>query len=176
MSCVWQYFEYNKETKESTCAVETLESGSICGKKLKGFYPTNLKKHLKQSHPNEYRQFEQNERERMSEDVEKQKRDQSTSSHISLSEFAVRQKPYDKESQRNKLITTKLAIFVGATNIPLSIVECQEFRDLMYEMDKRYSEPQQKKIGNEVEKVYVGLKERIRSTLESTRRISICAD
>ena len=175
-SCVWQYFEYNKVTKESTCTVETSESGSLCGKKLKGFYPTNPKKHLKQLHPNEYRKFEQNERERMIEDMEKQIGDQSTSVQISLPEVAARQKPYDKDSLRNKSITTKLAVFVGATNIPLSIVECQEFRDLMQEMDKRYTVPQRKKIGNEVEKVYVGLKERIRSTLERARRISICAD
>ena len=174
-SSVWQYFEYNKVTKESTCTVGTSESGSICGKRLKGFYPTNLKKHLRQLHPNEYRKFEQNERERMSEDMEKQEHDQS-SSQINLSEVVVHQKPYDKESQKNKLITTKLAIFLGATNIPLSIVESQEFRDLMHEMDKHYTVPQQKKIADEVEKVYVGLKERIRSTLERARRISICAD
>ena len=37
-----------------------------------------------------------------------------------------------------------LAIFVGATNVQLSLIECPEFHDLLKELDKYYDIPERK--------------------------------
>ena len=41
-SGVWSYFRYDKKSDKSECIVETNEP-LICGKEIKGQYPTNLK-------------------------------------------------------------------------------------------------------------------------------------
>lgn len=42
---------------------------------------------------------------------------------------------YEKDSNRYKQVTRRLAMFVGATNIANSIVENPEFRELLHELD-----------------------------------------
>ena len=65
-SSVWSYFSYNKTSDKSICIVQTNET-SICRKEFKGQYPTNLKKHLKICHNDEYKCFEAAEAERIKE-------------------------------------------------------------------------------------------------------------
>ena len=48
---------------------------------------------------------------------------------------------YSKKSRRHTDITKKLAVCIGSTNAPLSLVDCEEFRDLLSEMDRRYDIP-----------------------------------
>lgn len=50
-------------------------------------------------------------------------------------------KPYEKDSTRHKSITCKLATFVAAGNVANRIVECEEFRDLLSQLDPRYPMP-----------------------------------
>ena len=58
---------------------------------------------------------------RRSQETEKSRpRSTTGTSQLSLQDAVVRHAPYDNESQKHKLITKKLAIFVGATNIPLT--------------------------------------------------------
>jgi hypothetical protein len=58
-SAVWSYFTYDKESDISTCVVviSTNEDGEdkLCEKKIKGQFTTNLKKHLKAAHDQEYK-------------------------------------------------------------------------------------------------------------------------
>ena len=49
---------------------------------------------------------------------------------------AIRPALYPKCSKKQQEITKKLAIFVGVTNVPLSLIECPEFHDLLKELDK----------------------------------------
>lgn len=69
-----------------------------------------------------------------------------------------------------------MAIFVGATNVALSLVDSPEFRDLLKELDKHYAIPGRKKLGKEIEVVYRKLKNNISLTLEKAKRVSICTD
>ena len=50
---------------------------------------------------------------------------------------------YDVKIEKYKKITKKLAIFIGSTNVPYSIVESQKFKDLLDELDMSYKVPSQ---------------------------------
>ena len=64
---------------------------------------------------------------------------------------------YDPQSAKYKLTTGKLALFVGATNVLLSLVENQQFKEFVSELDKRYKVPSRAKIGKEIERVLADL-------------------
>uniref|UniRef100_A0A1X7VBW2 BED-type domain-containing protein n=1 Tax=Amphimedon queenslandica TaxID=400682 RepID=A0A1X7VBW2_AMPQE len=51
-SPVWDFFCYNSENNDSVCQVDKEEK--ICGVKIKGKNPTNLKQHLSRYHKPEY--------------------------------------------------------------------------------------------------------------------------
>ena len=56
---------------------------------------------------------------------------------LKLSEFISGGAKYDYNSERYKTITRQLAVFIGATNAPLNIVENSEFKQLVHVLDQR---------------------------------------
>ena len=60
---------------------------------------------------------------------------------------AIKPALYPKDSNKQQEITKMLAIFVGATNVPSSLIECPEFHDLLKELDKHYDIPGRKRLG-----------------------------
>lgn len=64
-SPVWKYFAYRKESNQSICQVEVFRdhgdeagpSSEVCLLPVAGKYPTNLKQHLRKSHPTQYREI-----------------------------------------------------------------------------------------------------------------------
>lgn len=79
-------------------------------------------------------------------------------------------------SVRCKSVTKKLAIFVGATNVPLNLVERAEFHDLLTELDCRYPVPCRARISKEIDKLVIDLKAKIAALFHSSQFINICAD
>ena len=64
-----------------------------------------------------------------------------TERQLSLTE-CVEKKMCDMKSEKCKRIIKKLAIFIGSTSVPYSIVESQEeFKDLVHEIDILYKVP-----------------------------------
>ena len=178
-SSVWNYFKYEKEKDKSVCQVCVQKEGKkdICGKTLNGTFTSNMKKHLKVCHKEAYKKFEQeeNERQKKSNGVRRLNSTLASSSQMTIKDFL---KPtlYPKDSKKQLAITKKLAIFIGATNVPLSLVDCPEFRDLMKEMDKQYDIPGRKKLGKDVESLYIKLKQNVSLSLGNAKRISLCSD
>ena len=76
---------------------------------------------------------------------QKKKQDSSTrktnSKQPSIQESFSAAVMYDSDSKRHQDITQKLALFVGTTNMRLSLVDNLEFRELVSELDKRYKLP-----------------------------------
>ena len=83
---------------------------------------------------------------------------------------------YDRGSDRYKIITKKLAVFVGATNMPNSIVENPEFRALLKARDPRYPLPGRAAVGKEIDLVLAEVKGKIQDSLSSANKINLCAD
>ena len=112
----------------SVCDVKT-NDGSVCGKEFKDQYPTNLKKNLKTSHSDEYKCFEAAEIERTK---EKERKGSSRLKQSTLPVCVLGSKSYDINSRKHKAITFHLATFIGASNVPLALVDKSEFRGLIW--------------------------------------------
>ena len=94
-----------------------------------------------------------------------------------LRDSFTKQVAYSKESERYKLITGKLAIFVGSSNVANHLVENLEFKDLVRALDPRYPvELGRASINKELDQVFIELKAKISVHLQSANFISICSD
>ena len=98
------------------------------------------------------------------------------SHQLTLADTLQSKAAYSKESQRYCEICKKLAIFVGSTNVPNSIVENLEFKDLLHTMDNRFVVPGRSVVGKELDKVLIELKAKIGSFLLEANKMSICVD
>ena len=83
---------------------------------------------------------------------------------------------YDRNSERYKNITKRLAVFVGSSSMPNSIVENVEFQQLIKSLDPRYPLPSRALLGKELDKVLIDLKAIIHTYLPAARKVSLCAD
>lgn len=79
-------------------------------------------------------------------------------------------------SQQCQRITRRLAIFVGSSNVPNSLVENREFQSLLEALDPRYPIPGRTLLGREIEKVLFDMKANIRRVLSAAQKVSLCAD
>ena len=178
-SLVWNYYKYEKDSDKSVCQVSIEKEGKPvkCRKELKGTFTSNMKKHLRLHHKETFKKFEQEENERQKAEVLRRRKDSTlvSSSQQTIKE-ALKPSLYPKDSKKQLAITKKLGLFIGATNVPLSLVDCPEFRDLLKEMDKQYDIPGRKKLGKDIEIVYTKLKKNISLVLENAKRISLCSD
>ena len=178
-SSVWNYFKYEKEKDKCVCQVKITkdEKEVICGKELSGVYSSNMKKHLKMYHKADFHKFEQEEGERKIAESSMKKKDSTLVSHSQMTiKQALKSNLYPKDSKKQLAITRKLAVFVGATNAPISVVDGSEFHDLLKELNEQYEIPGRKKVGKEIEKVYTELKHTISLVLQNAKRINVCCD
>ena len=134
-SPVWKYFVYHKEDNQSICQIKVSRdhgdqsgpSSELCGKTIAGKFPTNLKLHVRTAHPAQYwdiltkeEELEQKKKEALSKLARQTKQ-------LSIAESLKGKTSYDKNSQRYLNLTKHLAIFIGSTSVPNSIVENPEF-------------------------------------------------
>lgn len=179
-SNVWNYFVYQKDINKSVCQVKIVKNpensseSSICGTQMTGMFASNLKNHLKRQHKEEYQKFEEEERNRTG--IKRKRAETGASSSQQTLTEAFKQDLYPENSRRQLAITRKLALFIGATNVPLSLVDCPEFRDLLKEMDKHYRIPYRKKLGQQIGNVYEDLRKKISKVLTASRKLNICCD
>ena len=176
-SSVWNYFKYEKERDKCVCQVKITkdEKEVTCGKELSGFYSSNMKKHLRMHHKAAFQKFEQQEGERKKAESSMKKKDSTLVSQMTIKQV-LKSNHYPKDSKKQLAITKKLAVFVGATNVPLSVVDGSEFRDFLTEMNEQYDIPGRKKVAKEIERVYTELKHTILLVLQNAKRINFCCD
>lgn len=128
---------------------------SICGREIQGKFPTNLKQHLKKCHNEVYLELLKKEEELK---VKKEKKAEAlkrsslkVSQQMTLVQSLKSKSVYSKDNPQFKLITRKLAIFIGTSNVANSIVENMEFCDLLHAADSRYTVPSRTVIARELE-------------------------
>ena len=91
-----------------------------------------------------------------------------------MSEAFHRNQVYDRSSERCLRITKKLAIFVGSTNSPNSIVENAEFRQCVATLDARFPMPSRTLLRKELDKVFFDMKANMQTYLAAAREVTIC--
>ena len=142
-SPVWHYFEYDELQGKRLCQI--LKTGptspdsdvsKICGHKVEWKFPTNLWQHLKKAHPDVFSEIVKKDSEEQEKktkrDADGQKASLNVSKQMTLVESIQTGPAYDKTNLRYKAITRKLAIFVGTTNVPNSIIENLAFKYLLH--------------------------------------------
>ena len=109
-------------------------------------------KPFEKHHPDILKELEKMEKEKNEKAHQKQQhhlyKRSETERQLSLTE-CVGKKMYDVKSEKYK-ITKKLAIFIGSTSVPYSIVESQEFKDLVHELDMSYKVPSQSALSKQL--------------------------
>lgn len=190
-SPVWDYFIYDSNVDKSVCQVRVEDSNSagatsslspstkFCGRSIAKKYPSNLRSHLKNAHSLEYKELLKKEERTKREKAEKAKmavRKATGPVRTQTTLGEVFQRKYDRGNRRYQSITQKLAVFVGSTNVPNSIVESAEFRSLLEELDPRYLVPGRTLISKEIDKVLFDLKLKIQGYLSNAQKVNLCAD
>ncbi len=176
-SLVWNYFKYLEEDK-SVCLIGVGDQ-SQCGHSIKGKFPTNLKGHLKNKHQAMFKELEEKEVRKNEEKAAKSRtksKSTFTGSQKNLHEIIQGGKKYNTNSERHRSVTKQLAIFIGSTNVPISLVEKEEFKELVKVLDNRYEIPGRTKIGKEVNAVMKNLKKILCNYLQKARLVNICTD
>lgn len=133
MSAVWTFFSLGSpQSKSATCKVC---KAAICrgGGSVGSFNTTNLIKHLKRHHVNEYREYE-----------ESSKEDNTRWRQVSLADSFQKLTKLPADNIKAKGITAKLLNFIVLDDQPLSVVENVGFRDLMEHLQPRYNLPSRK--------------------------------
>lgn len=148
-SAVWNYYVYDPTRDVSVCQVKLAVahgegpvssegSSQYCSTALRGKFPTNLKHHLKNRHPTEFVEMQQEES-RVKLAKGKSKTPPLQGGQITLGQSFEWSRTYDKGNVPYCLIMQKLAVFVHSTNVPNRIVEIPEFRELLNAADPCYS-------------------------------------
>ena len=96
---------------------------------------------------------------RSSREAENTKHQASLKHHhqCTIKESLTKLSPYSKHSARYKMITRKLAIFVGSCNVANRIVDNLEFREMLSALDNHYPVPGRGCIQKELDQIMIEL-------------------
>ena len=169
-SNVWDYYTYDTELDKSECQI--LIGEKICGAKLNGKFPSNLRSHIRNNHNETFKILEEKDKEK----AKNVRKKTDTKTQLTLSACTGSLKRYEKQDVRYKKITRKLAVFAASSSVPNSIVESSEFRSLMEELEPRYPVPCRSALGKEIDKIVMDIKLNIISKFEKARKIHLCVD
>ena len=160
-----------EEDNKSVCKV-IVATGKECGSKFAGKFPTNLRKHLEKNHTEEYKTVEKKE-EKKKQQGEKAKKAQSPKSPTSIESNLLGARPCDKDSVRYQSISRKLAIFIGASNVPNSLVSNTDFRDFVEELNPKYDIPDRAAMSKALDLLLMEMKGKISAGLNDSGKIAL---
>ncbi|XP_029307720.1 zinc finger BED domain-containing protein 4 [Cottoperca gobio] len=132
-SPVWQFYRvFEKDMKLAVCMV-CLRKIPRGGTRAKNFNTTNLIRHLKVSHIAEYEEFS-----KMARTKAERERERLATPQLSVTETL------HPHSKNPKEISAKIMEFICRDHQPLSIVEGEGFRELISDLEPRYTLPGRK--------------------------------
>ena len=139
-----------------------------------------MKQHLCTAHNPQYQEVLASERE------EQKKKTQSSSKvkgklsasakQLTVAESFKGKPTYPTTSECYLTISRQLAIFIGGTNVPNSIVENEAFKSFVKSLDSRYPVPGRALINKELDKVVIILKQNMQVLMSQARKVALCAD
>ena len=136
-----------------------------------------MKQHIRTAHNPQYQEMLASEREEQKKKTfssSKVKWKLSASAkQLTVAESLKGKPAYPTTSERYLKITRQLAIFIGGTNVPNSIVENKAFKSFV---KSRYPVPSRALISKESDKVLITLKQNIQAMMSQARKVALCAD
>ncbi|XP_023662393.2 zinc finger BED domain-containing protein 4-like [Paramormyrops kingsleyae] len=161
MSAVWNYFKVNEDDKTKAdcklCSAKLSRGGS----KGSAFNTSNLIKHLKSQHDNEYKEFTH----------------ASKSTQPTLQQTLVRREKMSRDNPRAVKITQAIIEYIALSDQPLSEVENVGFLRLLHVLEPRYDVPSRRYMTDtELPKLHDSVKKHIHSLLQASSAFSFTTD
>lgn len=182
-SVVWDYFHFDVSLGKSICQVEVTGGGDVarvkCGTAIAGNFPMNLKATYPLAHA-EMVEKEANKQKEKAANITKKKKPSLASTprsgQLTLEGTIAQAQPYKKDSTRYKRITQRLATFVASANVANIVTESEGFRDLVMELDPRYTVPTHTALDQEMESLLIELKRRVAAKFQGSGKVALCTD
>ena len=142
---IWEYFQLTEDTKYASCkSYDKLISWG--GDSTKVYNTTNLVNHLKSTHNEAYKEYQQKYTEHQENEMKKkQEKELSTSKQLLLMEVQDRSRKWDINDARSQPIHKFVMEMIALDNQPFSLVEDIGFVRLLQVLEPRYSLPSRKK-------------------------------
>ena len=161
-----------KDNKFAVCKVCTKEIPRG-GMLQKHFNTTNLIRHLKVSHIEEYTEFSK----LAAAKAEKEKERAATQTpltQLTVTETYKRQQPYSNDSKKKKELNEKVMEFICLDHQPLSVVEDIGFKRLVNCLDPRYTLPSRKYFTDQcLPELYQTIYSHIQNLMKDDKIVSI---
>lgn len=158
----------------STCTIPDFD-GVECKTSVNGKFTTNLRNHLKKHHPSQLKEVEEKDKKKKATNAS-QHRKPPSGQQLTLYQSLESKKKYDSSSERQKQISKKLVVFLACTGVPYSLIERDEFKALIAELDCRYSVPSRSMVNTTLNDMMSRLVSTIKSHLSKARKVNICCD
>ena len=144
-SPIWEYFQLTEDTKYASCkSCDKLISWG--GDSTKVYNTTHLVNHLKSTHNEAYKEYQQKYTEHQENEMKKkQEKELSVSKQLSLMEVQDRSRKWDINDARAQQIHKFIMEMIALDNQPFSLVEDIGFVQLLQVLEPRYSLPSRKK-------------------------------
>ena len=136
---IWNYFSISVSDEKKAVCHECQENVAREGDKTNSFNTSNLRKHLRNRHPDKLRELEESEKK-----VNKKKaaaKEQTSSSQATLKECLEWMRPYPIDHPVAQRITHFIAEMMALDCQPFSVVEDQGFVRLLNHLQPRYQLP-----------------------------------
>ncbi|XP_067283555.1 zinc finger BED domain-containing protein 4-like [Pseudorasbora parva] len=161
MSAVWNYFKVNEDDKTKAdcklCSAKLSRGGS----KGSAFNTSNLIKHLKSQHDNEYKEFTH----------------ASKPTQPTLQQTLARREKMSRDNPRAVKITQAIIEYIALSDQPLSEVENVGFMRLLHVLEPRYDVPSRRYMTDtELPKLHDSVKKHIHSLLQASSSFSFTTD
>ncbi len=173
-SIVWQWFGYKGEDIEQTTVI-----CKVCHKSVatKGGSTTNLFHHLR-SHPLENEEcLKLRTSEFQAGAILKKVPKQPTLTQLCLASSFSRTTAYDRNSQKQKEITSAVTYHIAKDMAPESVVEKSGFKKLINTLDPRHNLPSHKYFAETaLPKLYIKVREELADQLTNVTHFSTTAD
>ena len=145
---IWNYFSISVSDEKKAVCHECQENVARGGDKSNPFNTSNLRKHLRNRHPDKLRELEESEKE-----AGKKKaaaKEHPSSSQVTLDECLEWSRPYPIDHPVAQRITRLIAEMMALDCQPFSVVEDQGFVRLLNYLQPRYQPPGRKYFSSTV--------------------------
>ncbi|XP_077101521.1 zinc finger BED domain-containing protein 4-like [Siphateles boraxobius] len=161
MSAVWNYFKVNEDDKTKADCKLCSAKLSRRGSKGSAFNTSNLIKHLKSQHDNEYKEFTH----------------ASKPTQPTLQKTLARRDNMSRDNPRAVKITQAIIEYIALSDQPLSEVENVGFLRLLHVLEPRYDVPSRRYMTDtELPKLHDSVQKHIHSLLQASSAFSFTTD
>ena len=174
-SKIWNYFSISVSDEKKAVCHECQENVARGGDKTNSFNTSNLRKHLRNRHPEKLRELKESEKE-----VNKKKaaaKEQTSSSQATLEECLEWTRPYPIDHPVAQRITRFIAEMMALDCQQFSVVEDQGFVRLLNHLQPCYQLPGRKYFSSTmIPQLYDSCKKTVQKIMEAQNFVALTSD